>query len=66
MRFGHMGDAFEKLRMIDEDGGDLREWAAAVAELMGEQPNLEAFWPADGGQRAGLSLGDLEEELEGI
>ena len=49
IRIGHMGDAFAHLREIEERGGSLRDWAAAVARHLGEEANLEAMWPcADG------------------
>ena len=67
MRFGHMGDAFDALRTIDESGGDLREWAVAVAELLGEQANL--FWPAEEeehgrGMTEFTNLGELLEAMK--
>lgn len=46
--FGHCGDAFARLREISEDGGDLREWAVQLADLLGETANLDAFWPDPG------------------
>ena len=50
-----MGDAFEALRSIDERGGDLRKWATAVAELLGEQANLGAYWPVDEPEAEGVT-----------
>ncbi|TVQ37902.1 MAG: hypothetical protein EA384_10450 [Spirochaetaceae bacterium] len=45
MEYGNMADAFRALRDIAEDGGDLREWAIATAELLGEESNLDSVWP---------------------
>jgi hypothetical protein len=45
MHYGNMADAFEALRDIAENGGDLRQWASATAALLGEETNLEAVWP---------------------
>lgn len=47
-RIGHMGDGFVALREIAEAGKqerELREWAVAVADHLGEHLNLAAFWP---------------------
>src|SRR5690554_7852508 len=42
--FGNMFDAFTSLRVIAENGGDLRAWAEEVADLLGEFENFQEAW----------------------
>ena len=49
--FGNLGDAFARLREVAEQectrygAAELREWAQALAQFLGEEINLDAAWP---------------------